>query len=464
MWLRSKDKLDHDETIFISEHLKTCHLCKERLDTLHAYYTDLEREINQDPGKKERDTTSKIFQRRTRKALSSGSLMQTYEAPLEEHRSSLPVRVKNYLQQHPVGSVSLTVGALFLATILFVVQPWKNMDDNPIYAEVERNVLHVYNQEGEDIWNMVVDGIPNGTTSEIGTSTSIDRFIRITDIDGDGTNEVLLSGEGYSGEYTADVLYCYNSDGTIRWKQSPPPPISFGTISHSGSLNWNIEDFFSLNTSENTARLFVASNSSWFPSVLIELNPSDGEILQSYWHPGWIFRIEVYETGESENTRIILGATNNTYQKAALIVLSPGNINGHSPLKESYQPETLSRANEDHYILFKPSLLNELVGKQLYNQTYWLRFTDGGELMARARENIQVAEEDYVSVMYILDKNFKVVEARGDAAYQRIYSDLYNEGELQELLTDEFWESLKDSVLYWNEAAERFISHGELTE
>ena len=84
--------------------------------------------------------------------------------------------------------------------------------------------------------------------------------------------------------------------------------------------------------------------------------------------------------------------------------------------------------------------------------------------MARARENIQVAEEDYVSVMYILDKNFKVVEARGDAAYQRIYSDLYNEGELQELLTDEFWESLKDSVLYWNEAAERFISHGELTE
>lgn len=462
LWLRSKENFDRDEAVYISEHVETCHLCKERLEKLQKYYEDLKREIDQRPGDREKSIASKVFQRRTKKALPSGSLMQTYEAPLEEYRSSLPVRVKNYLQKHPVGSASISIGTIFIATLLFIIQPWQGgKNGNPTYAEVERNVLQVYDQDGESLWSKVIDGIPNGTTSETKATSTTNRLIGIMDIDGDSRKEVLLTGSNYESELTANKVYCYNSDGSLRWTQSPPEPISFGDLSHTSTMNWEILDFFTLNSTENSARLFVASNSSWFPSVLFELNPSDGEILQSYWHPGWIWVNNVYESANNENDQIILGATNNSYQKAALVVLDPNNINGHAPLKEYYKPNTVSRAAENHYILFKPSRLNELFGNQLYNQISRLRLTDGRGLMVRAVENIGDSSER-VTVMYTLNKNFKVLEARGVSKYQRVYSDLYNGGELEEPLTDEYWESLKDSVLYWDERTERFISQSQI--
>lgn len=463
LWLRSKDKLGQSEAVSISDHLDSCQFCEERLDTLRAYYHDLESEINKTPGKKDKTIASKIFQRRTQKALSAGSLIQTYEAPLEEHRSPLPVRVKNYLQHHPVSSVSISIGTVFLAVLLFIVQPWKGFNNNPTYAEVERNVLQVYNQEGEPIWNRVIDGIPNGVTSETEETGTTNRLIRITDIDGDGTNEVLLTGEGNDGEFTEDTLYCYNSDGSLRWRQTPPHPISFGSLTHSSVLNWDIFDFFVLNQSGNNNRLFVASNSSWFPSVLFELSAADGEILQTYWHPGWIFGVETYKAAENENDRIILGATNNSYQRAALIVLNPDHIAGYAPLKEYYKPEAVSRAVEDHYILLKPSRLLELFGTQLYNETYRMRITDDGGLMVRARENLQISDKP-VAVMYTLDNNFEVLEARGVARYQRVYSDLYNEGKLEDPLTDEYWESLRDSVLYWDKTTSDFVSQSQIED
>ncbi len=462
--MRSKENFDYDEAVQISEHLETCHFCKERLEKLQSYYKDLEEEIDQAPGRKEKSIASKISQRRTKKALPSGSLMQTYEAPLEEHRNSLPVQIKNYVQQHPVASVSITIGTIFLATLLFIILPWQGIKNgNPTYAEVERNVLHVYDQEGEDLWKMVIDGIPNGTTSETEETRTTNRLIRITDIDGDSRNEVLLTGNDYESELTANRLYCYNSDGTLRWSQTPPEPISFGDLSHTSVMNWNILDFFILNPSENSTKLFVASNSSWFPSVLYELDTSNGNILQSYWHPGWIWVNEVYKSTGIDNNKIILGATNNSYQKAALIILNPDNINGYAPLKEYYKPEAISRAEEDHYILFKPSRLNELFGNQLYNEISRLRLTDDGGLMVRAVENIGDPTQR-VSVMYTLNENFEVLEARGVAKYERVYSDLYNEGELEEPLTDEYWESLKDSVLYWDSDTETFIRESEREE
>jgi hypothetical protein len=463
IWLRAKKDVDHDDAVRISEHLETCHSCKERLERLKAYYRDLEEEIGKPPGRKERSLASKITQRRTKRALPSGSLLQTYEAPLEEHRSSLPVQIKNYLQDHPAGSASITIGTIFLATLLFIVQPWQGSNHNPTYAEVERNVLHVYDQQGESLWNMVVDGIPNGTNSEIEATRSSKRFIRITDIDGDGTSEVILTGAGYQDDITAGMLYCYNNDGTLRWKQSPPPPITFGDRAHSSEINWDILDFFVYNPSESNSRLFVTSNSSWFPSVLFELDTSNGEILQSYWHPGWIWDSEIYKGDDVRNDKLILGATNNAYQKAALIVLNPTNINGYAPVKESYQPKIGSRADEDTYIMFKPSTLNEQFGTQLYNEISWLRITGEGGLNVRTEENLSVSEKP-ASVLYSLDKNFTVLEARGVARYQRFYSDLYNDGKLEQPFTDEYWETLKDSVLYWDETAESFIRQGEREE
>lgn len=461
LWLSSKEELDHDETTSISDHLESCQFCKERLEKLQAYYSDLEREINQGPGEKERSMASKVYQRRTNKTLPSGSLIQTFEAPLKEHHSSLPVQVKNYLRQHPVGSASMTIGTIFLAALLFVIQPWSGINNNPIYAEVERNVLHVYNQEGESIWNMVVEGIPNETNSEIDAERPSKRFMRIADIDGDDTNEVLLTGNNYEGNFTANTIYCFNNDGSLRWKQDPPPAILFGERTHSSVMNWDILDFFLLNPAEDKPRLFVTSNSSWFPSVLFELNVSNGEILQTYWHPGWIWDSEVYQSGNGENDRIILGTTNNTYQSAALAVLNPDRINGHAPVKKSYQPKSVTRADEEHYIMFKPSRLNRLFSHQLYNEISRLRVTNDGRLLVRGLEKLYDPDKQ-VSILYTLNDNFTVLEARGVASYEKLYSDLYNEGRIDQPLTESYWDALRDSVLYWDENRSSFISHGQL--
>lgn len=455
LWLRLRDSLPAEEAASVEGHVQSCRLCFERVETLKAYYEDLEGELDKEPGERERTIASKIYQSRSRAALPSYSLIQTYEAPLEEHRQTLPVQFVNYIRCHPFGSATITLAAACFAVLFFFVQPSSGIDQNPMYAEVERNILFSYNKQGELLWNMPVPGIPNGSSSEDEATRVNKRFIRIADINGNGENEVLITGSSTTGELSTGILYCFNSDGSLRWQQGPPPPVQFGNRTHSVVANWKITDFFTLESAGIEPRLFVTANSTWFPSVLFELDAGNGDILQTYWHPGWIWASAIHWDTSGGTGKIVLGTTNNSYQNAALAVLNPENVNGYAPLPESYKPEGITRASEIHYFMFKPSLLHRVYGQRLYNEISGLRITDDGTLMIRTRENLQKLGTSVI-IIYTLGSDFTILEARGSGVYEKLYSDLYEQGELDEPLTDRFWEDLRNSVLYWD--GEQFVN------
>ncbi len=464
LWLRSKEALDQEETKSMSAHLDKCRLCSERVQSMKVYYNELEQELAREPGEREYKIASKIYQKRSKSALPSNSLIQTYEAPLKTYNRSLPLEFFSYLRCHPVSSATVVAASVIIGIFLFSVKP--ELKQNPSYVEVQRNILSAYDRSGDVIWNIPANGMPNNVSStDQPPNSGKAEYLKLKDIDGNKTKEILLTGDSDHKGFSRDTLYCLNGNGTMRWKQGISVPGEFVGSRHKNIGWWRILDFFvHSNSASQDSQLFAYARAGrWSPSVFYELEPSTGKILQQYWHSGHIQTATTYFNENSENYDLLIGAINDTYNKAALAVLNPIEFQGYAPGRELFETDTFFRAKEKFYITFKPSILSELYNSALYNQVSEIIQTDEENLIIHTKEKLgRLSDNQFVSIYYILDSNYSVIDVYGDDNFVKLYSDLYEKGELEEPLNNKYWESLKKSMKYWDENGAQFVSFDEL--
>lgn len=452
-YLRFREKLSEDEERNITEHLEFCHLCRDHLEVLEAYLNDVDSELSQPPGERDHTLVNKILGVDRKDVLPSKSLVKTYEAPLKTYRSSFSSKIVGYVRRHPVRTVTVTAASMAFIFVLFFMSHW--LDRNPSYAEVENNVLQVFNSSGDVLWNLPADGIPEDVTSK--NQQSEWKYLSLTNVDGNGLNEILITGNSETGRFSTGVLYCFNSDGAIQWEQSIQTPEPFAREKNTNVSKWVIKDFFAYNlTGREKPQLFAFANAGrWSPGVFYEVEPSTGEILQSYWHTGHLQIAEILRAGAG-NDKIFLGAINDTYDRAALTILDPNNFNGQGTREKIFKSEAIPQAKEKYYITFKPSVLSDNLNNAPFNQVREIFTTNEGNLVVRADERLsRLSPTQNVSVYYVFDKNFEVLEVYGDDNFNKRYSELYEAGELDMPLNEQYWEKLKNSVRYWD--GEEFI-------
>ncbi len=454
-WLHNKDNLSNAEKRQISEHLETCLMCAERKDLLTIYLEELEKELSKLPTVKDQTIAAKILESRNTDLIPSPSLLKTYEAPLEIFRETLPSTFVGYILRYPIQSATTVAIASTIFLVLFLTKPW--IDKNPVYVKVENNEVQVFNKKGKTLWNMPANGIPEGVSSkDRGPKSGEKKYMDVVDIDGDGLNEVLLSGDGVvQGTFRTDTLYCFNGKGKLKWKQGTPrhPPIM--EIKNANFGWWKIMETYSFNFSnQEKPRLFVMAKAErWSPSVFYEIEPATGEILQSYWHTGNLITTAIFKRPGEKTEEIFLGAINDFYDRGALVVLNPDSIGGISSGQGIYASGGAPNAKEKAYMLFKPSILSELYNSAPYNQIPEIIPANNGNLVVRALEILdRLGINRTASIYYILDKDFNVLHVYGGDNFIKKYSELYEEGKVEIPQTDRYWKQVRDSVLYWDGA------------
>jgi hypothetical protein len=152
------------------------------------------------------------------------------------------------------------------------------------------------------------------------------RRVLMTDLDGDGRNEVLASVR--SDEHRDEsALYVFNADGSLRFRYAPSASRVFGDETFAGP--WFPYRLFVLSDARGRPSIWAAFiHGMWYPSVLVELS-GEGQVLGEYWSAGYIER--VVATHWRGQPVVLVGGTNNESRGASLAVFPRTGIAGVSP-------------------------------------------------------------------------------------------------------------------------------------
>lgn len=458
-FLRAPEKLTQEEHGAINTHLTRCRLCEEHLQALQGFYADLEERLQEGPTERDGALAETLLLRKAIRLLPSpgllkkqmGSLLEKVWVAVEPYPPPLPRRILRYIVAHPVRTAGVTTLAALALMAAFLILPPAN-DVNPAYAKIENYTLSVYNKTGEVLWTKSALGMPDISSENLWENRR--RFILVDNIDGHGANEVLLTGVSNSA-LAQDTLYCFNSDGTLRWKHGLGSIIAFGEMDFIPHSRWYFYDFFVLaNQATGKSRLFVLAHiTPYFPSKLLELDPASGLERQSYWHPGHLEEVLTHDIDLDGRNEIILGGINNIYKRACIAVLHPANIGGYGPVRPKSAPENLPKGQEEYYLLFPLTQLGQTSGDVPYNVVGELELNRDGSITVLTEEapNTDIPG----GILYTIVPGMKVVAATGSDPFLKSHQRLVAEGKLQEKLGPEYWEELKNSVRYWD--GERFV-------
>jgi len=459
------DLLDENERFSIKKHISDCTLCKEYFERISSFYNELERRSGEPATDKDRELAYAVLKNKRSKLLQSGaleekkfgSLIETYTGiATVSRRTSLPQRIVRFVQTRPVASAAVMFAVIAFFTVPFLYVQ-KTGDTNPAFARVENYQLRVYNRDAELLWTKTALGIPDLSSAPWKMSREDSRrYLMVEDIDGSGVKEVLLlypSDERFDN----DTLACYNFDGSLRWKGELPEPIVFGEKDQTRFINWDVRDFISLRKNQNHRKqLFVIARSRSYPGILFELDTKNGTILQTYWNTGHINIVMAFDVHSDGNTDIILGGINNPFERAFVAVLDPLNINGYGPTQAEDIPRGIQKAIEMFYILFPKTSISKSLGTVSFNSVGSIFITSGPAISVHIQDIPSSVDGTSAPVIFNFDDTMKIQSVTHAAPFRALHRRLVDEGILDETLDDEYWENLKNSVLYWD--GERFVN------
>ena len=453
MFILSPERLDLEETDQIKKHLESCELCKEHFENLVEYYEEVSREIKNEPTEADKKLVDKIFadkkELENRKLLKSPrQVVQVYDRHTEIVESKPPSLIQkwiHYAKSNPVKTAATFtfVFALLTFASINIVRPTK---PNPVFAKIENRILYVYDDRGEIVWTKNLPGFPDSEGERI-----VDQHNRhvvvLEDIDGDATREVLINGQLHNEVLTADTLYCYNDDGSLRWKIGGGDFPDFNT-SKWRHTKWFFADFFTVK-SQNKKPLFFAyiCDRLYAPSKLIQIEPKTGKIINNYYHAGHITSSLVDDFNDDGKPEIFLGGINSAKRMAFITVLDPNNIYGYGVATEEYYSDSLSRETARPYVLFPKTEAGIILGDVIYNKTDSISETEKG-VIAYVQDALDVPEELHAGILYNLNTQMKVDNVVLAVTFTKNYEKLLEQGKVTEPLDSMYLNKLRDNVIY----------------
>lgn len=200
--------------------------------------------------------------------------------------------------------------ALVALIILAAWQSWPN-HGSPTKAVFEDHILKVLNKEGGVVWEKF---FPEAATR----GNSPEPLLK--DVDGDGLNEILFNYVPSQSRSRSGYLICLDKNGEEKWtfhfgREVRVGDREFKPVYHAEQIHW-IE--------EGPYVLAVARQAIWYPAQVVLLNPTTGELISEYWHPGYFKAVALWDADGDGVDELLLGGTNNPghgYGHAALAVL-----------------------------------------------------------------------------------------------------------------------------------------------
>ena len=170
--------------------------------------------------------------------------------------------------------------------------------------------------------------------------------VQLGDIDGDGHVEVLMVARV---EPERASLYCFSSEGRVRWIYRPRQELSFGGKNEGvpERVNWVVLK----DEGSNPPSIWVESqHTSRFPA-LVEQVSVDGQSLGGYWSNGHVISASFGRVGPRD--WLFLGGANNERGGGFLAAVDPRAPDTSAPAEAAtYRCDGCPTSHPDHFIVF----------------------------------------------------------------------------------------------------------------
>jgi len=167
----------------------------------------------------------------------------------------------------------------------------------------------------------------------------------------------------HTADHIHESVMCFNHRGALQWAEKPGRNIKFGNHMISPDFDVRFVKPIDLDADGSLEIVIISAHKLFFPSRVQILNPA-GKLIGDYWNSGHISCVQYKDLDNDGIKEIILGGTNNGYQRACMVVLDIRKISGSSPQSKDtkYNSKELAVGTEKCYILIPNDEISSLRG------------------------------------------------------------------------------------------------------
>jgi len=431
----------------IEAHLRECAGCDALRKEIEEFYSEVQA-IREERSKA-------TWQALTLRNVALKVPTYTEFGPLSQIKKTRPARAVLFTIRHPIvsasGFVALVIGAVSLG-----MQIKTPKDLNLAYARAKDEFLVAYNKSGDELWRKHIGTGYDSEKLRTGLyGYEPDNYLVTVDVDGDGKQEVIAAFGLFDRSMLwpmRDTVVCYNADGTTRWVTKIGRTITFGIDVMPD--DYAVGQILVTNHERIGAIKVIAlfTHKSYTPGGFVTLDASTGFVLSEYWHSGNLRALKSLDIDGNGIAELVAVGQNNAYDTASLAVFDPRAVSGHSPATPSFTPKDMPAATEKYYILFSRSDLKKFASHKR-------NVAEAVELQADASLRVGVGErvDMWYPLLYFFDASMRCVRVMADDTFINFHHKLEAEGKLTRKLDAQYYEELRQGVLYWDE--ERFVKY-----
>jgi len=363
-------------------------------------------------------------------------------------------RTKYYLKKAWQRKFSLTTIFTIGVLLMIVGHLWYGpIDKNPVIGKFEGSRLKIFNKSGQLL--KIFDAGFRSEHQAGGNRTGGRRpQVQFQDIDGDGINEIFWAKS--SGKQVINQIQAWSLSGdSLIWERPLIFDINFPRKNSIVNNEYNLEEFHIEKISKDSVLLVGnAELSALFPDVIFTADAKTGKVIQKYIHPGYLYDLIMKDLNGDGVKEVLATGMNNAYWKAAITVLSITNLQGHAPTKGDYIVSNFKPADELSYLLIPKTVLGHYfdpVEKSNFGRKILIRNNEKliyFSIVEAKPPRFPNAKPPYLLAYFNTD--MQPVGFGTSNEYDIMVRDLYQEGKIPTMPDYDYFESFKDSLLYWD--------------
>ena len=279
-----------------------------------------------------------------------------------------------------------------------------------------------------------------------------ESYLTTTDVDGDGTNEVIAIFGFLPLQNRKNVVFCYNANGKERWEYEFHRNMTFGTERFADAYICRFLIAHDFAAHGQPEILVIAIHDGYYPTDVVRLFPSNGNLLGEYWLSGDVTRVDHRDIDGDGVEELVLTGENNGYDRASLAILDPTRITGHTPAPPDYTPQGIPSGLEKYYVLFPR---NDLAPLAQFKRNEVRAFVAEEKSSFRVYVG-ELVQGGWYSVIYHFNSALECIRVDGEDGFVTVHHKLEADAKLTKKLDARYYEDLRQGVQYWD--GEKFVN------
>ncbi len=342
-----------------------------------------------------------------------------------------------------LGTLSLGLLALIGALL------YGPFDRDPALAEFQGSTLRVENAGGRTLEKLEVG---RGLVRKVEDGRA-KKPVAFADVVRDETAE-LFWGASPGEDARLDVLRAkaVGAD-TLLWERPLRFEVSFPGKPEVSNGTFGIADLLAedLNRDGSPELYALANHRPYFPSLLLGLDPTDGQVEQRYVHPGHLRSgIKTADLVGGPAPELLVGGHSNAFRDPVLAVLRPSEMKGHAPTRGNYAMGGAGLAAHVAYLRFPSTAVQERRPTD-YPMAWQIRPARAAKTLEVVTQDGRVPDEGSGRPRVITTLSFRL-EPRSvgtDGTYDQLANSLLQRGVLEAVPGPEALRRYGERVRYW---------------